>query len=347
MLSRMASAIAISVLALASVGNCSSAQAEEGERSIPILQRMLVLEDQAYGIDFDSALPSHKRTLVCTNYSDVASPSIVSYSIFPHRVQPADESKAIPARTLDAYRWTIGGGSVFAAADWDILPPPGGTLVLRYPIQGLVVGPDGKGFFDHNKLAVDPRTGHKKTIYVGLSPMGALRMGITGWKEGDELMRNGFKIGRSSPKIFHYDIRALDDTKFELYMSADRKLQLWLFDGKTWWLQKDYTVEFDGPFLVCNGGKAAVAEVDGSWCMIGPLADNKPRVVPIVEKKEDEALLLIEDVSASVCYFEQAGQVYDAKGKTVGTVQARTDMPAKIKTMSDLVRSMRSKVSVR
>jgi hypothetical protein len=327
------------------------AQADGLPIGAPVLQRMVVWELKSFAIDFADPRARAWRSLVMVDSIKPQDQQTISVFVFGRNLSiDAVTGKIFPPRGDDPFtalphRWTIGGESVFAA--WRL---GFGFDVLRYPMHAFAVEPDDTRIFYNSRIEgltkIEGPTmrivGGMKDRHTWLSPIFSHQTGIRGWKEGDEEMRPGLTIG-APPQVFQYDIRALDDVRIELYMTADGKLQRWLFDGEKWRLQKNYSVQIHGPFLVCKGGAAAVAEREGHWCLIEPLDADEPRARRIVQKVEDTPLVLVEDVFGRATFFEQQDKLYDERGVVRWSAPAVLDTPAKTKAIADYVCSVRSR----
>jgi hypothetical protein len=327
----------------------------------PTLQRMIVLEQQSYALDYAEPRGSWGRALVRIERDANHGNKAVSFFLFGRVVGPGRMQHETPAPSvLRAYRWTVGPQSVFMAKEYEHCPDVG-----RYPMYAFVVEPDGTGMFDSTKLPGAIAWGGGKFLpSFGPAPVARYRDGIKGWQEGDNLSRSGLIVTGEKP-VIHWDFRALADERIEFYLTVDGKLERWdgvkppideddplaerrkpgrvLEEVREWRLIKRYPVELQGPFLVSNAGSAVVGESDDHWCMITPLQGDAPRPSKIVVRKPDVPLLVIEDTVAVRTYFEQEGKVYDENGMSVYTLPASVKGPARFEALAEFVWSQRQK----
>jgi hypothetical protein len=140
------------------------------------------------------------------------------------------------------------------------------------------------------------------------------------------------KIPGHIPTLY-YDVRAINDCCFHLWLSIDGRLTRWAFDprkwnprrgdaenpfvGKEWQHEHNYpeSLRIEGPFVICPDERSAVAEKDKTWCIIGPFESPEPEVQPIVERSPDEPLLIIEDAVSKQFLFLQAGVLMNEDGR--------------------------------
>ena len=171
--------------------------------------------------------------------------------------------------------------------------------------------------------------------YGGCDPVGAALQGFhRGWREGI------FRVGGLA-KVVHYDIRAIDDTQVELFMTADGELSKWLFDGKTWKNERHYDLKVTGEFLVFDDGRALVTELDGEWSLIRDIETDDPAVGPFVDRVEAVPLTLVEDKIEKKNFFLHRDKLLDDTGRELFTVRASRDHTDRLRKVIDFVVSRR------
>ncbi len=313
------------------------AQSDVWLEGAPCLQRVTIGAFEAWSIDYTIS-NGIGRALVTVDSRPDEQNVVTRYYLFGRGVgvvQPPEKGQPDPKLPE---RWAMAGSTLLATWNIDWLPPGmNGPRIVSFPLQAFSVGPDGVGMLDGTLLRSLRKSMGSEPA---LEPIGVRSMGLSGWSEGDELVRSGLRMG-DPPKVIHYDFLASGDNRLELLMTADGRLQRWSFDGEKWKLAKEYSVELRGPFLVCDNGASVVAEWEGQWSLIGPLDAAAPQVSPVVKRKEGTPLVLIEDTLVKKNYFELEGKVYDASGVMRGTAPASAETPEKVKAISDLIRSLR------
>lgn len=302
----------------------------------PSFQRIQVLETKAYGFDFAGQRGPMTPALVTFQIvkAGEAAETVQFYYLFG---VAQVSTKDVPLR------WDVRGDTLFCTSK-NLLPNTAPAL-LRYPVTALVTGPDWADALDRSKLGDpnDTSDGLPAPNYASLSPIGAVNRGIEGWEEGDALVKEGLHVLRSGVPVLHYDIRALDDARIELYMTVNGKLSRWLFERKMWTLQKYYTGEIEGKFLICDDGESIVAKRDGAWCLFGELEAKQPTIRRIVRSSLDEQLTLVEDKVTGINYFEYGGALHNENGVDVCPIPRDTDAASRLKAITEFVRSQREK----
>jgi hypothetical protein len=230
--------------------------------------------------------------------------------------------------------WDIGEDVIYTIREFPSQSEPPQPRILRFPFDALVERGEFFDPLDRERVPTERASpkGWRAPHYVEIAPLQS---------EVLKTPRLGTEATMAATSALHFDVFVLDDKRLELYATAGCKLQRWLFDGTDWRFQKDYAVEINGPFLVCDKGNAAVAECGGHWCLIEPLEADKPAAHPIVPKIEGEPLLLIEDRVTGQIYFKQQNTIYDDSGRAIRTLPQVTDTPAMVAAISDFVRSLR------
>ncbi len=316
-----------------------SVGAVEPEPRPPSLQRAKVLNTRTYLFDFD--MPRGPGTPALAEIPNVPGRNArggVYYYLFgvARRVNTSGSP----------LRWDVSNGMVFCTRQSRPVHLRLGPMLTRYPRNALVSGPDdGRDSLDRSKLSQgsDSPTGLPPPNYIGLGPIHAAYMEIDGWQVGDEPIQDGLHGSSEGIPVVHYDVRALDDARVELYMTVNDKLSRWLFDGEKWTLAKNYSAIINGPFLVCKEGNAIVAEKDGHWCIIESLDNKNPEIRQIVKRVPDEPLVLVEDLAAGRNYFQQQGKLYDENAAATWSIPAGLKGNARFKAVVDFVCSRRDK----
>ena len=317
----------------------SGAAVQPGPRP-PSLQRAKVLNTRAYLFDFDMPRgPGIPALAEIPNVSGHDATAAVYYYLF-------GVARGGVSTHSSPLRWDLTEGMVFSTYHLPRVHQRVGPMLFRYPRNALVSGPDdGRDSLDRSKLSQgsDSPTGLPPPNYIGLGPIRAAYMGIDGWQVGDEPIQDGLHISSKEIPIVHYDVRALDDARVELYMTVSDKLSRWLFDGEKWTLAKNYSAIINGPFLVYKEGNAIVAEKDGHWCIIESLDNKNPEIRQIVKRVPDEPLVLVEDLAAGRNYFQQQGKLYDENAAAIWSMPVGLEGNARFKAVVDFVCSRREK----
>ena len=313
---------------------------------VPNLQRMKVFETKSYAFDFADIRGITGRSFVrVNNMTQVHSEATVRFYLFG-RDLGVILPKVLPPVAIPL-QWTVSRRMIFVA--WESRGDPArAPRLLQYPIRALVIGTEGIGHVDDSKFDQSRRLPLldgkiARLDYTILAPIARVRMGFDGWKEGDGLIADGLRVSRTGIPVIHYDIRALDDVRVELYMTVNDKLSRWLFDGDKWTLSKNYSVTINGPFLVCKEGNTIVAEKDGHWCIIESLDKKNPEIRQIVKRVPDEPLVLVEDLVAGRNYFQQQGKLYDENAAVMWSMPVGLEGNARFKAVVDFVCSRREK----
>jgi len=171
--------------------------------------------------------------------------------------------------------------------------------------------------------------------YVGCAPIGDALTGLyIAWPDGKNRIRE-------PAKVVHYDIRALDEARVELFMTADGDLFKWLYDGKTWRYQSNYAVKIPNEFLILGNGKSLVTDQDGGWCIVRDIEKEDATCDPIVERVESEPLTLIEDRVEQKNFFLHRDKLFDDTGRELFTARAIRDHTDRVRKVVDFVLSRR------
>ena len=327
------------------------AENEEQPFREPCIQRIRIEESESFAINYSDPRARGGRSLVNVDRSSLPDQETSTFftfgrndgidartgEVFPPRMN--GDHAAIP------YRWTLSGRKLFAT--WHLKY---GLEVLQAELDSYEAEPreqreafqrglEGvQGVTERTMIRSGAPSGLRRRIW--LMPIHSYQTGIYGWEVGDELLKTGQPIG-PPPEVFHYDIRALDEVQLELYVTADGKLQRWLYDGQTWRLTMDYKFKLDGPFLVFHDGKSIVTQREKDWCVLSALDDQTPGVRRLMQKIDDTPLTLVEDVFAGKQYFEYRGKLYDESGGERLEIPPVANPPEKIKAISDFVWSHR------
>ncbi len=324
----------------------------------PLLQRMIIMDNMSYAVDYADPRGRGGRSLVMVEGNKPPVQQATTVFIFGrHFALDAVTGKFYPPGEEDpftaaAYRWTIGGRSLFAA--WRL---GFGDDVQRYSMDAFVIEPDDARMFDSGIEGLTDIKGPTMHIvggvhgnYTCLNPIRQKQTGLMGWKEGDEDVRPGLQMG-TPPQMFNYDIRALDDVRIELYMTADGELARWLYDGKlsrwlndvkSWKYQRKYDLRVSGEFLVCDEGRSIVAERDGRWSLIRNIENATPTVQAIVDRVEGEPLTVVEDKVEQKNFFLHRNALLDDNGREVFTARAVRDHTDRLRKVIDFVVSGRA-----
>lgn len=316
-----------------------SVGAMEPEPRPPSLQRTKVLNTRAYLFDFD--MPRGPGTPALAEIPNVSGGNArggVYYYLFGVVRRVSTSGSPL--------RWDVSNGMVFCTRQSRPAHLHLGPVLSRYPTNALISGPDdGRDSLDRSKLGqgTDSPTGLPPPNYIGLGPIRAAYMGLDGWQVGDEPIQHGLHTSSNGIPVVHYDVRALDDVRVELYMTVNGKLSRWLFDGEKWTLAKNYSAIINGPFLVCKEGNAIIAEKDAHWCIIEPLDNRNPAIRQIVKRVPGEPLVLVEDLIAGRNYFQQQGKLYDENAAAIWSMPVGLEGIARFKSVVDFVFSRREK----
>lgn len=309
------------------------------------LQRMRVLGTKSYVFDFSDINGITGRSLVeLVNMGQAGNTTAVRFYLF------GLDRGVVKPKVLNGVdcplRWALSNKMIFVTREFRGVPPEAPWL-LRYPLEALVIRPDGTTEIEWSKFKRrDPPLRADlgpRLDYTILAPIAWTRMGLEGWKEGDGLVVDGLRASQAGIPIVHYDVRALDDVRVELYMTVNGKFSKWVFDGKKWTLSTNYPRRINGPFLICNGGSALVAEVDGHWCLVRSFDKQTAEVSQIAKKTDNEPFVLVEDIVARKNYFQYKGTLYDENRVQVSAVPSGSNRLNQLKSVVDSVRSRRQK----
>lgn len=227
-------------------------------------------------------------------------------------------------------RWDIADPGILITTTSITAGPRTCPTLLRYPFDALVAGPDdGRVAANMNKFQ-DLDAYASFTNYVSCAPIcGAVTGLYVNWNGKDTL---------SDPaKIVHYDIRALDENRVELFLTADAKLYKWLYDGKKWKNEALYPVRVDNEFLVLGDGKSLVTDQFGQWCIIRNVEDADAACEPIADRVESEPLTLVEDKVEQKNYFLHRDKFLDDRGRELWTVGDARDHNERVGRVIDFV----------
>jgi hypothetical protein len=307
------------------------ADGDRGATQQPRLQRISVAVDRAYFFRFDTPRGSDTPALIEVATVSGAEKNTITYYLF-------GGLRSIHTDRCP-FRWSSAHSALFCT-QFVIEPPPfpGAPGLYRYPLDALVAGPDD-GRLPIDDSRIDPGFLQPGALpppnYVGCNPIGEALQGFhRGWKEGKN------RVGDPA-KVVHYDIRALDDTRVELYMTADGELWKWLFDGKTWERQRGYDFRVEGEFLVFDEGHSIIAEQDGKWCIVRDIGKENATCDPIVDRVEGEPLTLVEDKVEQKNFFLHRDRLLDDTGRELFTARASRDHTDRLHKVIDFVLSRR------
>ncbi len=298
----------------------------------PALQRLKVVDGGTYFFDF--AVPRGKGSPALEKLPVVSElhegQAAIRYFLFG-----AMEGANTPRFPL---RWDIAENTLLCTFKMLEAHQPTGPSLFRYPLDAVVVGPDdGRWPLDPNKVPgrFNESRGFSAPNYVGCNPIGEALQGFhRGWREGKN------RVGEPA-KVVHYDIRALDDYRVELYMTADGELFKWLYDGKTWKYERDYAVKIPNEFLILGNGKSLLTDQDGGWCIVRDIEREDATFDPIVDRVEGEPLTLVEDKVEQKTFFLHRDRLLDDTGRELFTARASRDHTDRLRKVIDFVLSRR------
>jgi len=204
------SAVSVFLLALMST---NAAPTDPGRTApIPALQRVKIVGNKAWGFDFaGSRGPRVPRLMeIRERPADAGGKYAEFYYIFAS-TQGANEPDA-------PLRCDMAASVLFCAFQMPRMHQPTGPLILRYPVEMLLAGPDdGRSSLDQAKMGgrYNSPDGAPPPNYVGCGPVGQALQGFhREWKEGKG------RVGEPARAV-HYDVRALDDARVEMFLTAD------------------------------------------------------------------------------------------------------------------------------
>lgn len=296
----------------------------------PSLQKVVLWDTNSYAFEFATSRGAALPALIEAGANSQGERTLEKYYLFgmthgrPH----------IPP--VQPLRWDTKEHTLFAAREFPASFGPPTPRIFRYPIRALVQRSEWSDCLERGELGdeIPSPKSWPAPHYVDLDPIrAALLKGM--------VVRNDLSAPKGS--AIHYDIRALDATRIELYMTVNGKLSLWLFDGETWTLRHNYSISVDGPFLICDDGKSIVTKRKDDWCLLGELNAKQPKVQRIVKSSPDEPLTLVEDKMTGINYFEYGGALYDANGVDVCPIPRDADAATRLKVITEFVRSRRSR----
>jgi len=299
--------------------------------AIPTLQRVKIFENKALSFDFTGPRgPRIPRLLAIAEALDgPVATQPVFYYIFA-TLQGAND----PDFPL---RWGCADGVVFCTMKYPAIHEPTGPTLQRFPIDAIVVKPDdGCSPFDSTKLGnryTSPSDGGPPPHYVGCGPVAMALQGRHRWK--------GERGGGDPVKQVFLDIRALDDTQVELYMTGDGQLVKWLFDGATWKYIRTYDLRLNGEFMALEGDTMLVAVQDNRWCAFSGFEDGEAKVTPIAEVDDHEPMTVVDDVDAKRSFLHFKDTLYDAEGRAVQRIAAGLASAEKVRELANAVRKHR------
>jgi len=229
-------------------------------------------------------------------------------------------------------RWTSEGGILFVGHHLNI-PTFQQVDLSRFPLSELLcdAGADARP----NQC---PERKHGRSFkYCDITPA---KKALTGFMS---LTDEGFeRTMPPAPHVVQYDIRAVNDTVIELFMTVDRHLAKWVYDGKQWKHLRNYPIEIKGEFLVCQDGRSLVTERDGNWSVV-EFEAAEPIFKAITERVPDQPLTLVEDTVEKQTYFEHRGDVFDKAGVKVWAAPSGLKRNDRAQALVDFVRTRRSK----
>jgi hypothetical protein len=168
--------------------------------------------------------------------------------------------------------------------------------------------------------------------YVGCDPIAEALQGFhRGWGHGEKW------IGEPARAV-HYDIRAVDDTQVDLFVTSDGDLFKWLFDGGVWKYQRPYDLRAEGEFMVLEGGASLVAQREGRWTLFTGFNDDRTQVTPVAEVDGDEPLTVLDDVDNRRSFLLYKDVLYDTEGRSLERLPAGLDSVAKIREVWKAIR---------
>ena len=119
-----------------------------------------------------------------------------------------------------------------------------------------------------------------------------------------------------------------------------------MVDGREWrapWKDpKFYDLHVDGDFLVFNGGRSLVTEVDEKWSVIRDIEDERSPLQAIIDRVEGEPLILLEDKVEQKNFFLHRDRLLDDTGRELFTVRAARDHTDRLRQVTDFVVSRRA-----
>lgn len=148
------------------------------------------------------------------------------------------------------------------------------------------------------------------TSYAMLDPMVSARNRLV-WDAPDSP-----RLLAKIPIVF-YDIQAVDKEKIELFLTVDGGLTKWLFNGKEWRILKHYDFRLEGEFLAFDQGRSLVFERDGKWSVMRNIDDADSEVRALVNRVENEPLILVEDIVSQTNHFIDRDRLVDENGKEI------------------------------
>lgn len=211
-------------------------------------------------------------------------------------------------------RWDINEGVLFVTYTLPPVHHPATPSLQRYPLNALVAGPDdGRPALDLQKFKnLDEYVNY--TNYGSCVPIADIFTGLYfSWEAKNRI--------KKPVKEVHYEIRVIDATTVELFMSADGELSRWVFDGKDWKNLKHYDFRMEGEFLVFDEGRSVVFQRDGKWAIMRNIDEATPVVRDLTDRVEDEPLILVEDRVSRYQHFIDRDRLLDADGREVSRLR--------------------------
>ncbi len=304
----------------------------DGDQPIPAVQRAILQSESAFYFDFSGQRGPEIPILISVRGGQEPAEKVSPYFLFGTL-----RGISTPKWPL---RWDVAEEALYCTqfvgglAPWPA--PPG---IYRYPVAALVRGPDdGRWPLDNNKIppGFQDQGRPLNLDYGSLAPLRDALQGFhRGWKEGKNYVGD-------PAKVVHYDIRALDDTRIELYMSADGELSRWLFNGTSWKNLRHYDVRVTGNFLVFGNGKSLVTDQDGRWSIVRDIEKENATCDPLVDRVEGEPLTLVEDRVEQKNFFLHGNVLLDDTGREFFTARAVRDHTDRLRKVIDFVVSGRA-----
>ena len=229
-------------------------------------------------------------------------------------------------------RWTWGETTCFLSHHLNI-PTMHPVNLSSHSVSELVC----RAFSDNVDTECAVRYHGRSSGYCSITPA---KEALTGFMS---LTDEGFeRTMPPAPHVVQYDIRAVNDTVIELFMTVDQRLTKWVYDGKQWKHLRNYPIEIKGEFLVCQDGRSLVTERDGNWSVV-EFEAAEPIFKAITERVPDQPLTLVEDTVEKQTYFEHRGDVFDKAGVKVWAAPSGLKRNDRAQALVDFVRTRRSK----
>lgn len=284
----------------------------EPANSLPRLERICIVGNCTWGFDFEGRRGPQTPNLLRAE-TDNQRTELLRFYVFS-----SGQGANRPELPL---RWDLGDTVLFNTYDLSA-PPPRSPVIDRFRLAALVSRPDdGSG-----AGALDPAE-YEDPVYCSATPMHSALHGFHhGWKGG--VSRKG-----DPARGIHYDLRAVDDSTIEWFMTVDGELWRWTYDGCggekkcEWKNPKVFPARITKPFLILSDGKSLITEREGDWCVVQNF-EQETDCVPLFTQSPGEPLTVIEDKTQQSHYFLHANSVRDSTGRELFAVReshAHTD----------------------